>query len=232
MKRRAGGAEGGLKLVRAKRELRIGTQIHQHWQRQQAAAARDGVHKAGDEAGGKQQRDLPPRDQVKHFHVARSLAAERRAAKLFEFSRSADFQVCCIADFPIRRRRERATSSDLRTPRRFGNRRHSRFGNLRYPGACRPHSIEFQLAFFSAKLYFQQMSLTENQLAHPDQFVRRHIGPDASETRAMLALLGHKNLDDLIDAAVPKKIRLGKKLNLPAARRKLFWKMKMSRDCQ
>jgi glycine dehydrogenase len=34
----------------------------------------------------------------------------------------------------------------------------------------------------------------------------------------MLALLGHKNLDELIDAAVPQKIRLGKKLNLPAAR--------------
>ena len=62
------------------------------------------------------------------------------------------------------------------------------------------------------------MSLTENQLAHPDQFVHRHIGPNAAETSAMLALLRHKKLDDLIDAAVPKKIRIGKKLNLPAAR--------------
>ena len=34
----------------------------------------------------------------------------------------------------------------------------------------------------------------------------------------MLALLGRKNLDELIDAAVPKKIRAQKKLNLPAAR--------------
>ncbi len=62
------------------------------------------------------------------------------------------------------------------------------------------------------------MSLTENQLAHPDQFVSRHIGPDVTETNAMLALLGHKNLDELIDAAVPAKIRLGNKLNLPPAR--------------
>jgi glycine dehydrogenase len=62
------------------------------------------------------------------------------------------------------------------------------------------------------------MTLTENQLAHPDQFVRRHIGPNAEETSAMLALLGRKNLDELIDAAVPKKIRFGEKLNLPAAR--------------
>jgi glycine dehydrogenase len=62
------------------------------------------------------------------------------------------------------------------------------------------------------------MSLTQNLLSHPDQFVRRHIGPNAAETGEMLALLGQKNLDELIDAAVPKKIRLDKKLNLPAAR--------------
>ena len=62
------------------------------------------------------------------------------------------------------------------------------------------------------------MSLTAKSLEHPDQFVRRHIGPDAQETNAMLALLGHQQLDELIDAAVPKKIRLPKKLNLPAAR--------------
>jgi glycine dehydrogenase len=62
------------------------------------------------------------------------------------------------------------------------------------------------------------MSLTKNLLAHPDQFVRRHIGPNAAETGAMLALLGHKKLDELIVAAVPKKIRLPKKLSLPAAR--------------
>src|SRR5664280_199136 len=62
------------------------------------------------------------------------------------------------------------------------------------------------------------MDLTANNFTHPDQFVRRHIGPNAAETSAMLAFLGHKNLDELIDAAVPKKIRLPKKLNLPAAR--------------
>jgi glycine dehydrogenase len=62
----------------------------------------------------------------------------------------------------------------------------------------------------------EQTSKT-NDLKHPDEFVRRHIGPNAAETSAMLALLGHKNLDELIDAAVPQKIRLEKKLNLPAA---------------
>ena len=62
------------------------------------------------------------------------------------------------------------------------------------------------------------MALTENLLTHPDQFVRRHIGPNAAETGEMLASLGFKNLDELIDAAVPKKIRLDKKLKLPAAK--------------
>ncbi|MGH7954313.1 MAG: aminomethyl-transferring glycine dehydrogenase, partial [Limisphaerales bacterium] len=62
------------------------------------------------------------------------------------------------------------------------------------------------------------MSLTENFLPHPDQFVRRHIGPNANDAKEMLALLGFKNLDELVDAAVPKKIRLNKKPNLPAAK--------------
>ena len=61
------------------------------------------------------------------------------------------------------------------------------------------------------------MDSTRKNFAHPDQFVRRHIGPNAHEETEMLAQLGFKNLDELIDAAVPKKIRLGKKLNLPAA---------------
>jgi glycine dehydrogenase len=62
------------------------------------------------------------------------------------------------------------------------------------------------------------MSLKQNCLDHPDRFVRRHIGPNAAETGEMLALLGRKNLDELIDAAVPRKIRLGRELKLPAAK--------------
>ena len=53
-------------------------------------------------------------------------------------------------------------------------------------------------------------------LAHPDKFVRRHIGPDAKETQEMLSLLGQASLDALIDAAVPARIRTNKPLNLPA----------------
>jgi glycine dehydrogenase len=62
------------------------------------------------------------------------------------------------------------------------------------------------------------MGSTENFPAHPDRFVRRHIGPDADTVRAMLAQIGFNNLDELIAAAVPEQIRPGKSLNLPAAR--------------
>ncbi|HEU0011311.1 MAG TPA: glycine dehydrogenase (aminomethyl-transferring), partial [Verrucomicrobiae bacterium] len=55
-------------------------------------------------------------------------------------------------------------------------------------------------------------------LKHPDRFVRRHIGPTPEETREMLAHLNYLSLDELIDAAVPSKIRLSRPLQLPAGR--------------
>ena len=51
-----------------------------------------------------------------------------------------------------------------------------------------------------------------------DSFVRRHIGPNQEEIDAMLAKVGFENLDGLIDAAVPKNIRLDRQLNLPEAK--------------
>jgi len=62
------------------------------------------------------------------------------------------------------------------------------------------------------------MSLAENLTEHPDQFVRRHIGPNAAEASEMLAQTGFKNLDELMAAAVPENIRLRRPLQLPAAR--------------
>jgi glycine dehydrogenase len=53
---------------------------------------------------------------------------------------------------------------------------------------------------------------------HPDRFVRRHIGPTPGDAGDMLRLLGYASLDALVDAAVPRPIRLGKPLALPAAR--------------
>ena len=51
-----------------------------------------------------------------------------------------------------------------------------------------------------------------------DSFAHRHIGPNKTARAAMLAELGFENLDELIDATVPKNIRLDHPLNLPAAK--------------
>ncbi len=50
-----------------------------------------------------------------------------------------------------------------------------------------------------------------------DSFARRHIGPSEEEVRAMLSEVGFESLDTLIDATVPKNIRLERQLNLPEA---------------
>src|SRR6184192_2769171 len=49
-------------------------------------------------------------------------------------------------------------------------------------------------------------------------FVHRHIGPNQQEIDAMLAKVGFENLDALIDAAIPKNIRLDRRLDLPEAK--------------
>src|SRR5437588_4922687 len=49
-------------------------------------------------------------------------------------------------------------------------------------------------------------------------FARRHIGPNEVETEEMLGTVGYQNLAALIDATVPKNIRLDRSLNLPEAK--------------
>jgi glycine dehydrogenase len=51
-----------------------------------------------------------------------------------------------------------------------------------------------------------------------DSFARRHIGPNEDEVRTMLRDLGFENLEALIDAAVPRNIRLDRELNLSDAK--------------
>src|SRR3979490_1533994 len=51
-----------------------------------------------------------------------------------------------------------------------------------------------------------------------DDFSRRHIGPNENETAEMLQAVGFENLGALIDATVPKNIRLDRELNLPEAK--------------
>src|SRR5919197_100859 len=51
-----------------------------------------------------------------------------------------------------------------------------------------------------------------------NSFARRHIGPNEDEVRTMLRELGFESLDSLVDAAVPRNIRLDRDLNLPEAK--------------
>ena len=62
---------------------------------------------------------------------------------------------------------------------------------------------------------FRSASLTH--LAYSDEFVARHIGPNAQQTAAMLATLGVSSVKELIDKTVPDNIRLKGELNLGAA---------------
>ena len=50
------------------------------------------------------------------------------------------------------------------------------------------------------------------------EFSRRHIGPNENETAEMLRAVGFENLEGLIEATVPKNIRLDHELNLPEAK--------------
>ncbi|HEU0275887.1 MAG TPA: aminomethyl-transferring glycine dehydrogenase [Candidatus Udaeobacter sp.] len=52
----------------------------------------------------------------------------------------------------------------------------------------------------------------------PNSFPRRHIGPNRDEVRTMLREVGFEDLDSLVDAAVPRNIRLDRELNLPEAK--------------
>src|SRR5687767_4146954 len=51
----------------------------------------------------------------------------------------------------------------------------------------------------------------------PDKFEQRHIGPDETQQTDMLRVIGVRSLDALIDAALPKSIRLKRPLQLPPA---------------
>ncbi|MDH4563095.1 aminomethyl-transferring glycine dehydrogenase [Pseudomonas sp. BN411] len=56
-----------------------------------------------------------------------------------------------------------------------------------------------------------------SQLQQPDAFLRRHLGPDEAEQRAMLEAMGLDSLDELIVQTVPPAIRLNRPLDLPPA---------------
>jgi len=49
---------------------------------------------------------------------------------------------------------------------------------------------------------------------NPDRFVNRHIGPDETEIKEMLDIIGVSSLDELIDQTIPPHIRSEKELDL------------------
>jgi glycine dehydrogenase len=61
--------------------------------------------------------------------------------------------------------------------------------------------------------------LSLSALEQRDEFIHRHIGPNADETAAMLAVLGAPSLDALIEQTVPAAIRLPAPLPLAAPQR-------------
>jgi len=62
------------------------------------------------------------------------------------------------------------------------------------------------------------MKQTLTQLSFDQEFIQRHVGPDAAETQQMLAYLGLSSLDELLEQTVPNKIRLAAELAIPSAR--------------
>lgn len=54
-------------------------------------------------------------------------------------------------------------------------------------------------------------------LEHRDEFISRHIGPNAAEIDAMLSAIGAESMEQLISETVPAAIRLAAPLQLPEA---------------
>jgi len=54
-------------------------------------------------------------------------------------------------------------------------------------------------------------------LYNQEKFVNRHLGPDESQIKEMLEVIGVGSLDELIDKTIPKNIRLKDVPNLPEA---------------
>ena len=59
--------------------------------------------------------------------------------------------------------------------------------------------------------------LTLDDLEVHHDFVRRHIGPGKTQIADMLSTLGYDSVDALIEATVPKKIRIDAPLDLPSS---------------
>src|SRR5881409_3939252 len=68
------------------------------------------------------------------------------------------------------------------------------------------------------RIPYRDAMQTREQNVDLNSFARRHIGPSEAEVAEMLSEVGFENLDSLIDATVPKNIRLDRALDLPEAK--------------
>src|SRR5881409_2991064 len=68
------------------------------------------------------------------------------------------------------------------------------------------------------RIPYRDAMQTREQNVDLNSFARRHIGPSEAEVAEMLSEVGFKDLDSLIDATVPKNIRLDRALDLPEAK--------------
>ena len=80
------------------------------------------------------------------------------------------------------------------------------------------HSGQTDLIEKSTLLAKEERSAAPQKIEPLDSFARRHIGPNGEQKESMLRTVGFDDLDSLIDATVPKNIRLDRPLELPAAK--------------
>lgn len=54
-------------------------------------------------------------------------------------------------------------------------------------------------------------------ISQTEEFQRRHIGPNPTDTQKMLTTTGHSSLDELIELTIPESIRINHTMNIPDA---------------
>src|SRR5208283_3012390 len=129
---------------------------------------------------------------------------------------------------PVRQRDRRPRVHRLERPVHVGGARLPRRERFRFHPASRVAQIpprikpgrrlpsKTRLRGHGGRLPLAPMPEHSDLTSPTDTFPRRHLGDDAAGTAAMLAELGYRSVDALVDAAVPPQIRRGP-LNLPAA---------------
>ena len=71
--------------------------------------------------------------------------------------------------------------------------------------------------FNNHRLYDVRYLFMSKSHPHPDNFVRRHIGPAPLDVEAMLKELGYNNLSSFSDTIIPSSIGASGSLSIPEA---------------